>query len=101
MSPVKHAVKYCKPAPKTLRAWIDANPEKVAEFDCGGGYCFGDGRGFGYDILLAPGWRMCDDTVHTLIEPTVKQMLAQLRSVVPCDCDECKEMIASAKGATA
>lgn len=94
MTTQKPTVKYCKPAPATLRRWIEANPEKVYEFDSGGGYSTDSNSGFAYDILLRAGWRMCDDHVHTLIEPTVKDMLAQLRSVVPCDCDECKQMIA-------
>lgn len=95
MSTTKLVVKYCKPAPATLRRWIDAHPEKVAEFDCGGGY--GTDSGFAYDILLRAGWRMCDDHVHTLIEPTVAAMLAQLRTLSPCDCDECRQMIADAR----
>jgi hypothetical protein len=88
-------VKYCKKPPVTLKRWIEANPDKVYEFDCGGGY--GTESGFAYDILLRAGWRMGDDHVHTLIEETVKEMLAQLRAVVPCDCDECKVLIEGAK----
>jgi hypothetical protein len=87
-------IKYCKPAPATLRKWFDANPGKVAEFDCGSGYCFGDGRGFAYDILLAPGWRMDDDCVHTIIEATVADALFCLRRIVPCDCATCQELLA-------
>ena len=45
--------------------------------------------GFAYDILLRRGWRMSDDWVHILIEPTVKDMLRQLRSVTACDCRDC------------
>ena len=90
----EHKVRYCKPAPATLRRWIDAHPEKVAEFDCGEGYCSGRNDGFAYDVLLRPGWRMGDDFVHTLIEPTVAAMLAQLRNVVACDCDECQALLA-------
>lgn len=94
----KKPVKYCKPAPATLRRWIDANADKVAEFDCGGGYTTDSKSGFAYDILLAPGWRASDDFVHTLIEPTVGKMLAQLRSIAPCDCDECREMMGRSDG---
>jgi len=92
----KPIVKYCKPAPATLKRWIDAHPEKVYEFDCGDG--FATESGFAYDILLRAGWRMADDYVHTLIEPTVFSMLAQLRAVVPCDCEECADLIARGKG---
>lgn len=89
MSNVEFKVKYCKPAPVTLRRWLDANTDKVVEFDCGGGY--GTDNGFAYDVLLRSGWSMCDDAVHTLIEPTVKDMLSQLRSTKRCDCESCKE----------
>lgn len=87
------AVRYCKPAPATLKRWLDAHADKVDEFDCGGGY--GTESGFAYDILLRAGWRMGDDFVHTLIESTVRDMLDRLKAVVPCDCDECKAMLAS------
>ncbi|CAH2810716.1 MAG: hypothetical protein CBARDCOR_6844 [uncultured Caballeronia sp.] len=93
MSTNELKVRYCKQAPATLRRWIDAHPHIVAEFDVGEGYCSGRVDGFAYDILLRPGWRMHDDFVHTLIEPTVDQMLSQLRSVVQCDCDQCRELI--------
>lgn len=93
----KPIVKYCKPAPATLRKWIDAHPEKVREFDSGGGYATENERGFAYDILLREGWRRGDDYVHTIIEETVAATLAQLRDVVQCDCDECREMIAARK----
>lgn len=86
-------VRYCKPAPVTLKRWLDANADKVQEFYKGRGYSTDRESDFAYDILLRPGWRMSDDYVHTLIEPTVHAMLAQLRAVVPCDCDECKEML--------
>jgi hypothetical protein len=85
-------VKYCKPAPATLKRWIDKNADKVIEFDSGFGY--GTDSGFAYDIFLAPGWRQGDDFVHTIIEETVFTMMSQLRNIVACDCDECKEALA-------
>lgn len=93
----KFSVRYCKVAPASLKRWIDAHPEKVEEFDCGGGYS--TDSGFAYDILLRAGWRKDDDYVHTLIEPTVRDMLAQLRSVSVCDCDECNERIETVNAA--
>ena len=85
-------VHYCKPAPATLKRWLDVNADKVKEFDAGGGYS--TDSGFAYDVLLRAGWRRGDDWVHTLIEPTVKDMLSQLRAVVRCECDECKRLVA-------
>lgn len=86
-------VRYRKPAPATLKRWIDEHPDKVYEFDCGGGYATESRSGFAYDVLLRAGWRRGDDYVHTLIEETVKGMLTQLRAVVPCDCDECRAIL--------
>lgn len=97
MTDPKFRVKYCHPAPVSLRRWIDAHPDKVQEFDCGGGYSTDTPDGFAYDILLRAGWRKGDDFVHTLIEPTVKGMLTELKAVVECDCDECRELIAKAQ----
>lgn len=77
--------------PATLRAWCDAHPHMVYELHCGGGYATERKGGFAYDVLLRGGWCMSDDLVHTLIEPTVAAMLGQLRSVAPCDCNECLE----------
>ena len=96
MTKPEFAVKYCQPAPASLKRWIDANPDKVQEFDCGGGYSTDRDDGFAYDILLRAGWRKVDDFVHTLIEPTAKGMLIELKAVVPCDCDECKALIEKA-----
>lgn len=87
-------VRYCKPAPVTLKRWLDANADKVLEFYKGKGYSTDeDNGGFAYDILLRPGWKRGDDFVHTLIEPTVHAMLFQLKQVKPCDCEECKALL--------
>ncbi|TDG02550.1 hypothetical protein E1N52_39225 [Paraburkholderia guartelaensis] len=86
-------VRYVNRAPATLDRWIEAHANVVKEFNCGDGY--GTESGFAYDILLRAGWRRGDDFVHTLIEPTVAAMLAQLRSVTQCDCDECKALLPS------
>jgi hypothetical protein len=80
-------VRYCSDPPKTLRTWCDAHAHQVEEFDSGDGYA--TESGFAYDILLRRGWRMGDDCVHILIEPTVKDMLRQLRSIAECDCSDC------------
>ncbi|WP_038215289.1 MULTISPECIES: hypothetical protein [Xenophilus] len=82
--------------PATLRAWCDAHADRVFELHAGGGYCTERPDGFAYDVLLRPGWCMSDDCCHTLIEPTVADMLRQLRAIVPCDCEDC--MTALAKG---
>lgn len=82
-------VRYEGPVPKTLRAWCDRNAEKVAEVSAGTGYCTDDDDGFAYDVMLRDGWRVRDDLLHGVIEPTVQKTLEILREVVPCDCDGC------------
>jgi hypothetical protein len=87
----KPKVRYCNPVPETLRNWCDALAHQIQEVDSGHGYAFESRNGFACDVLLRPGWSMSDDCVHTIIEPTVKAMLAQLRILAECDCDDCKK----------
>lgn len=98
-TPIRPAVLYSGVnPPATLRAWCDAHPERVQELHTGGGYSTERSGGFAYDILLRPGWCMSDDNCHTLIEPTVKAMLSQLRAIAQCDCQDCKEALAKGAG---
>lgn len=83
--------------PRTLRRWCDAHADRVQEVEVGYGYCTDRNDGRAYDILLRPGWRMSDDFVHTIIEPTVQKALSQLRVIVPCDCDDCTKAQAGGK----
>lgn len=76
-------------APKTLRAYCEAHVDQISEVDFGSGYA--TDTGFAYDILLAPGWRAYGDFVHTVIEPTVARTLTCLRSIEPCDCEDCRK----------
>ena len=92
--PPAFKVRYTKPVPETLRAWCDAHADRIQEVDSGHGYDFENRNGFGYDVLLRPGWCMSDDCVHTIIEPTVHATLAQLRTLARCDCDECLSLLA-------
>ncbi len=86
----KLTVRYTGENPAVaLRRWCDAHADRVQDVDLTGGYDFGRGEARAYNVLLRPGWRMGDDWAHTLIEPSARAMLAQLRAVVPCDCDDC------------
>lgn len=89
------AVKYSgeKP-PAILRRWCDTHADRVYELHCGGGYSTDRPDGFANDVLLRPGWSMSDDACHTLIEPTVADMLRQLRTIARCDCKDCREALA-------
>lgn len=86
-------VRYEGPVPKTLRTWCDRHAERVQEVSAGGGYCVSDSAldpGFAYDVALRPGWRVSDDLLHGIIEPTVSKTLEILRATVPCDCAGCR-----------
>ena len=95
------AVRYTgqKP-PATLRVWCDAHADRVREVEVGFGYCSDREDGKAYDILLRPGWRMRDDFVHTIIEPTVRRALDQLRNIARCECEECVQQHRFANGNT-
>jgi hypothetical protein len=87
----RYVVQYTGSVPASLRKYCDAHAHQIVEVDAGGGYTTDRPDGFAYDVLLRAGWAMCDDAVHTIIEPTVKATLAQLRAIKPCDCDSCKD----------
>lgn len=87
-TPPQYEVRYDGRASKTLRDYADRHADKIVEVYGGSGYS--TDSGLAWDILLRPGWSLCDDAVHTLIEPTVETMLAQLRAITQCDCDNCK-----------
>lgn len=84
--------------PATLREWCDDHSDRVYELHVGGGYSNDRPDGRAYDVLLRPGWRMSDDYCHTLIEPTVKAMLMQLRNIARCDCADCTAAMAKGNG---
>ena len=58
-------VRHVGRIPTSLRGWCDRHAHQVAEVDSGDGYA-------------------------TVIEPTVKQIIAKLRDVTPCECSECR-----------
>ena len=78
----------CK-LPLILKRWVDRNPEKVREVDHGDGYNTPSGQA--YDVLLERGWCAYGDAgLHTIIEATATETLAQLREVAACRCENCK-----------
>lgn len=89
--------------PKTLRDYIEKHcADKVVEVEHGGGYTTESGTA--YDVLLVPGWSVgpAYDWSHTIIEPTVRDVIAQLRTLQPChDDDECKAAWAARGGEVA
>jgi len=89
------ATKYEGNVPKTLRDWIEKHAaEQVYEVSAGGGFAFENRGGFGYDVGIRPGWRVNynGDPMHTVIEPTVKDVIAALKTLERCEDDaECRE----------
>jgi hypothetical protein len=88
-------VKYEGSIPATLRKYADKHSHQIAEISYGSGYCTDSGNA--YDVLLRSGW--CDGfdplgACHTLIEPTVQDILSALRAVRVCSCEECKRDLA-------
>lgn len=50
----------------------------------------------GHWLYTSPGWKWNGDpwaALHQIHEWTVKEVLAELENVVPCDCDDCKAEI--------
>ena len=46
----------------------------------------------GYWIDLRPGWIVRGDA-HGIVEDSKKAAYAKLRQVVPCDCEECRNLV--------
>ena len=82
-------MKISSSIPKTLRDWCKAHPDKIRDIDFGGGYYTDRATDTAYDVLLARGWCYPEPGCHTIIEPTVRDMLRALRAIAPCDCPDC------------
>lgn len=50
-----------------------------------------------YWIELKPGFILNGDWTHAIVESTKTAARRQLSRVVPCDCAECKELMAKAR----
>ena len=83
--------RYEGPVPKTLRRWIEKHAaDKVYEVSAGGGFCFENRGGFGYDIGIRPGWCVDKDgdLMHTCIEATVADVIDVLKTLEKCEADD-------------
>ena len=74
-------VKYGNHVPKTLRAYADRHADQIEEITW-------SARGGAYDAFLRPGWRHCDHE-HTIVKETATELIAELRNIMPCDCEDC------------
>ena len=71
----------------SVRNWCEKHPDRVRDADYGGGYSTDSGKA--YDILLERGWSTSEQGLHTIIEGTAKEALAELRGIEPCECHDC------------
>lgn len=87
-------VRYEGQVPTTLRRWIDKHAaHQVYEVSASDGFAFDTRNGFGYDVGIRPGWciHYYGDWGHTCIEPTVKDVIAVLKTLRRCEDDqECR-----------
>jgi hypothetical protein len=85
-------VTYSAGVQKTLRAWIEKHARgKVYDVDYDGGFSTDSGNA--YDVGIVAGYKVnvAGDWLHTVIEPTVRDTIAVLRTLTEChDCDECR-----------
>lgn len=71
------------PVPDTIRRAIANDPRIVEARDEGR-----DTHATRYWLDLAPGW-ISDEGTHMVAESTVRDVLASLRRVAPCECEDC------------
>lgn len=77
-------ITYCPS--KTLAKFAHKNAHKIREVAYSDDFNYGSA----YDILLERGWCSFDEPgLHTIIEYTVKDAMAQIRAAVKCTCDDC------------
>jgi len=77
------------PNSKALDKWIAKHPGIVQDVDYGSGYCTGSGNA--WNILLTTGHCAYGDSVHSIIEETVREAISELNNVQTCDCWECRD----------
>jgi hypothetical protein len=93
-------VTYSGGVPKTLRRFIDTHcAGTVYDVDFGGGFTTESGNA--YDVGIVAGWKVdvAGDWMHTIMEPTVRDVIAILKTLTEChDCDECRAAWAQREG---
>jgi hypothetical protein len=74
---------------KTIQHLVARYPHLIEEVSM-------EGRTDGYWLYLKPGWKRepCDE-VHSVHEWNARDLVAAMRRVVPCECDECRRLAAS------
>lgn len=88
MPKIRCPVRYEGQIPAILREFVEQHASKIAEVTWSDGY----GDKGAYDAFLRPGWRKCDDIVHTLVNSTAAGLRNEIRAIVPCDCEECRQL---------
>jgi uncharacterized protein (DUF4415 family) len=81
--------------PKTLKTWIEKHAaDAVYDVDFGGGFSTESGNA--YDVGIRNGWRVnvSGDWMHTIIEPTIKDVIDILKTLERCSCKDCIQGLA-------
>ena len=89
-APAVAPVRFEGRVPATLRNWIAKHAaDKVYKVHHGGG--FTTDSGIAYDVGINNGWCVTyPDRNHTVIEPTVRDVIDCLKTLERCDCDQCQ-----------
>jgi len=66
-------VEFIGNIPKSLRQYAEKHADRIQEVTWSDGYC--SDWGGSYEAALRPGWRKCDDYVHTLISTTAAGLI--------------------------
>lgn len=71
---------------KTIRDFIEKHAHMIEAISWESGFC----GGWGYDVLLKPGFAT-HDCMHTIVGGGARWTMSELRTVGPCDCSICQE----------
>jgi hypothetical protein len=75
---------------KTLQRLIANYPDKIEEVSDEGGGDWGDG----YWLYLKPGWKRDEfDQVHNVHEWNMRDLIASMRRIARCNCEECRRRL--------
>lgn len=77
----------------TVRAFCDRHADKVSSVTRGNRR-----DDWAYMAYLCAGWNDGNDVVHSVIADDAKDLIARLRCVAPCNCDECRARLAELEG---
>jgi len=78
-------VTYDRGVPLTVRRYCDKHQDQISSVDFGG-----YNESWRYMAWLCKGWNQGDDHVHSVIGDTAADLIARLREIAECDCEDCR-----------